>query len=143
MTKVDECCVWVPGKESPVKEIDVVCDDVCKDGPSNGCGLTAPEGSGTLAGCESTVLPHFGVVMNKRAGKCKQFGYYTSGNTKEYESECGNIDALAHTTKTRACGKDVTYTVTDTSSDAAQTAGVKANKAAAAKNAADIKAKHP
>jgi len=133
MTKVDECCVWVPGKESPVKEIADVCVDTCKDGPSNGCGLTHPDGSGTLAGCEATTLPHFGVVMNKRAGKCKQFGYYTSGNTKEYESECGNIDALSATVKTKACGKDVTYSVSDTSSDAAQTAAIAKNKADIAK----------
>jgi hypothetical protein len=135
MSKVKECCVWVPEKESPPKEVDVACVEDCASQPTNGCGLTHPEGSGTLAGCKSTVLPHFGVVMNKRSGKCRQFGYYTSGNTEEYENECGSIDKLKHTTKTKPCTKETTYTV--------ESCDCFENKGGTATNKADIKSHHP
>ena len=88
------CCVFVPTPESPIEERDIVCGEVCVSVPTNDCGLEHPEGSGTLAGCKSTTLPHFGVVINKRNGICRQFGYYTSGNTEEYEDECGVIVGL-------------------------------------------------
>ena len=136
MSKVKECCVWVPEKESPAQELDNVCGDDCFSEPTNGCGLKHPEGSGTLAGCKSTVLPHFGVVMNKkRAGRCTAFGYYTSGNTEEYENECGSLDKLKHTMKTKPCSKETTYTTE--SCDCFDT------KTATAANAATIAAKHP
>ena len=140
MSKVKECCVWVPEKESPAQELDNACVDTCNVGPSNGCGITHPDGSGTLAGCESTTLPHFGVsiVAKARKGRCKPFAYYTSGNTKEYENECGTIDKLAHTTKTKTCGKETTYTVS-----AGTTKQGTTNAAGVATNAAAIKAKHP
>jgi len=49
--------------------------------------------------------------MNKKAGICRQFGYYTSGNTEEYENECGAIDKLDHTVQTLPCVTETTYTV--------------------------------
>ena len=104
------CCVYVPTPESPVKLVPTDCTDDCASQPTNPCGLTHPDGSGTLAGCKSTTLPHFGVVMNKRAGTCRQFGYYTSGNTEEYENECGAIDKLKHTVKQKPCVSETTYT---------------------------------
>ena len=142
-TKNDSgCCVYVPLPESPVKEIDIPCVEDCASQPTNPCGMTHPDGSGTLAGCKSTTLPHFGVTMNKRAGKCRQFGYYTSGNVDEYENECGSIDKLSHTVKTKPCTKETTYAVTscDCFDNAASS---KTNKASAATNAATIAAKHP
>ena len=135
MSKVDECCVWVPGKESPVKEIDVACADDCGAQPTNGCGMTHPDGSGTMAGCKATTLPHFGVVMNKRAGKCRQFGYYTSGNVTEYENECGGIDKLSHVVKNKPCVKETTYSV--------ESCDCFDNAASSKTNAATIAAKHP
>jgi len=136
MSKVKECCVWVPEKESPAQEIDNACVDTCNVGPSNGCGLTHPDGSGTLAGCKATTLPHFGVsiVATARKGRCKPFAYYTSGNTEEYENECGELDQLKHTTKTKTCGKETTYTVSAGSpTNTKQTADIAKNTAAIAK----------
>jgi hypothetical protein len=80
--------------------------------------------------------------MNKRAGKCRQFGYYTSGNTEEYENECGTIDKLKHTVKTKPCTKETTYT-TESCDCFGNKASATANQAAAATNAATIAAKHP
>ncbi len=142
MNKVKECCVWVPEKESPPTLVPVDCVDDCYSEPTNGCGLTHPEGSGTLAGCKSTTLPHFGVVMNKQKNGCRTFGYYTSGNTEEYENECGAIDKLKHTAKVKPCSKEITYTTescdcfdekaADKATDTKQTADIATNKAAIA-----------
>jgi len=142
-TKNDSgCCIYVPLPESPVKEIATTCVDDCGSVPTNPCGMVHPDGSGTLAGCKSTTLPHFGVTMNKRAGKCRQFGYYTSGNVDEYENECGSIDKLTHTVKTKPCTKETTYAVESCDCFDGKTKSA-ANKAAAATNAATIAAKHP
>ena len=135
MEKVKECCVWVPGKESPVKIVDAKCDDECMVNIKDTCGRTHPDGSGTLAGCKATVLPHFGVVMNKRTDTCHRFGYYTSGNVDEYENECGSIDKLSHTVTQKPCAKETKYTVE--SCDCFDNAGV------ATKNKADIAKNHP
>jgi hypothetical protein len=91
----DECCVYKAPVESEIVVTGVECNDGCKTEPTNNCGITHPKGSGTLAGCKSTTLPHFGVVLAEaREGTCRTFGYYTSGNTEEYENVCGGIDKL-------------------------------------------------
>ena len=133
------CCVFVPTPESPAKLVPLACEEPCEVQPTNRCGLTHPEGSGTLAGCKSTVLPHFGVVMNKRAETCHRFGYYTSGNTEEYENECGAIDKLSHTATQKPCTKQIDYTVescdcfdertADADTDATQDAAIALNTA--------------
>ena len=142
MEKVKECCVWVPGKESPVKIVDVTCDDACMVNITNDCGITHPDGSGTLAGCKATVLPHFGVVMNKRVGTCHRFGYYTSGNVDEYENECGGIDKLSHTVTQKTCAKETKYTVESCECFDNKKTGA-TNKATNTKNKADIAKNHP
>jgi len=103
------CCVYVPLPESPVMEVDTECNSGCNSAPTNPCGMDHPVGSGTLAGCKSTTLPHFGVVMNTRKGTCSKFAYYTSGNTEEYENECGGIDRLSAREIRRKCTVDVKY----------------------------------
>ncbi len=134
------CCVYAPTPESPATIIDTPCIDDCASVPTNGCGLTHPDGSGTLAGCKSTTLPHFGVVMNKRAGLCAQFGYYTSGNTEEYENECGSLDKLDHTIQQKPCTTETTYTTTScdcfdgATTDATQDAAIAAAQAVADAN---------
>jgi len=105
------CCVYVPLPESPVKLVPLDCNEPCPIPIENDCGIVTPDGSGTLAGCKSTTLPHFGIVMNKRTDTCRRFGYYTSGNTEEYENECGAIDRLKHTVKQVPCSKEIIYTV--------------------------------
>ena len=142
------CCIFAPLPESPVSEIDVPCVDDCASQPTNPCGLTHPDGSGTLAGCKSTTLPHFGVVMNKKAGICRQFGYYTSGNTEEYENECGSLDKLDHTIQQKPCVTETTYTVEScecfdgptngTTKDVAQDQAIAAAQAKADANEAAI-----
>jgi hypothetical protein len=108
LKKVNECCTWIPEKESPAQEKVRGCVDTCKTGPSNGCGMTHPVGSGTLAGCKSTTLPHFGVVIGEaREGRCKPFAYYTSGNTEEYEGVCGDTQKLSHEEVEQPCAKKV------------------------------------
>jgi hypothetical protein len=110
--KVKECCVWVPEKESPAQIIDNACVDTCNVGPTNGCGIETPEGSGTLAGCKSTTLPHFGVVMNEAPkGRCRPFAYYTSGNTEEYEGVCGDTQRLSHEKIDQPCAKKIVLSV--------------------------------
>ena len=107
-----DCCVWEPTEESEVIERTPECDTDCMIQPESNCGLEHPVGSGTLAGCKATTLPHFGVVLSKRDDTCHAFGYYTSGNTEEYEGVCGDIQLLEHTVTTEPCVTTIAYTAT-------------------------------
>jgi hypothetical protein len=104
----DGCCVYTPTPESKIIETVKKCTSSCKSEPANTCGITHPECSGTLAGCKSTTLPHFGVVMNEAPeGRCRPFGYYTSGNTEEYEGVCGDIQKLSCEKIEQPCAKKI------------------------------------
>jgi len=99
-----DCCCYESQPESGIINRRVDCNfDECVDTPTNRCGLTHPKGSGTIAGCNSTTLPHFGVILGERDGSCRPLGYYTSGNTTEYEDICGNMGELSCTEIVEPC----------------------------------------
>ena len=106
----DVCKAPVICPESPVVIVDRPCVTSCCDVVVSPCGATHPVGSGTIAGCNSTTNPHIGVIMGKTEGNCVPFAYYTSGNTKDYENNCGNLDQLSHVeTKAECCPPVVAY----------------------------------
>ena len=105
----EDCCVYKAPNESGVILNDTECVTECNTTPKDTCGATHPVGSGTIAGCNSTTLPHFGVTMGKREGNCVPFGYYTSGNTKDYENLCGDMEDLSYEEVIGECVTSITY----------------------------------
>lgn len=109
----DECC-YDSQPESGIISVHRECTvPSCMEEYKNHCGLTHPVGSGTIAGCNSTTLPHFGVSMGAKDGTCRSRGYYTSGNCVEYEDLCGNMGALSHNVIVDPCATEVVYDYTE------------------------------
>jgi len=106
-----DCC-YESNPESGIIDRDIECTEICTDECVDPCGLTHPVGSGTIAGCNSTTLPHFGVFMGPKDGTCRDRCYYTSGNCIEYEDLCGNMGELEHSVIVKPCATEVKYEYT-------------------------------